>query len=215
MEQDLVGHRERLDHRGALVRDRQQTLVRDDDEGVDLLAQALDALLGLVRAPPALEGERPGDDADRERAEALGRLGDDRGGAGAGAAALAGGDEDHVGALQHLLDLLEVLLGRHAGPTSGSLPAPSPRVKVRPMSSLMSASLINSAWASVLTATNSTPCSPASIMRLTAFTPAPADADHLDHGDEALAWRAHPRSILSLSTQWDHRWSATRTTPAR
>src|SRR5690606_4187621 len=28
-----------------------------------------------------------------------------------GAAALAGGDEDHVGALQHLLDLLAVLLG--------------------------------------------------------------------------------------------------------
>ena len=56
----------------------------------------------------------------------LARLGDDRGGAGAGAAALAGGDEDHVGALQHLLDLLEVLLGRHAGPTSGSLPGAEP-----------------------------------------------------------------------------------------
>ena len=31
--------------------------------------------------------------------------------AGAGAAALAGGDEHHVGALEHLLDLLAVLLG--------------------------------------------------------------------------------------------------------
>ena len=71
----------------------------------------LDALLGLHRAAAALEGERPGDHADGEGAEALGDLGDDRRAAGAGAAALAGGDEDHVGALEHLLDLLAVLLG--------------------------------------------------------------------------------------------------------
>ena len=41
----------------------------------------------------------------------LGDLGDDRGGTGAGAAALAGGDEHHVGALEHLFDLVAVLLG--------------------------------------------------------------------------------------------------------
>ena len=56
-------------------------------------------------------GEGPGHDADGERAEALGDLGDDRGRAGAGAAALARGDEHHVGALDGLLDLLAVLLG--------------------------------------------------------------------------------------------------------
>ena len=44
-------------------------------------------------------------------ADGLGDLGHDRGAAGAGAAALAGGDEDHVGALEHLLDLVAVLLG--------------------------------------------------------------------------------------------------------
>ena len=60
-----------------------------------------------------------------------------------------------------------------ARPTSGSLPAPRPRVRSRPMSSLRSASLISSAWASVLTAMNSTPFNPASIIRLTAFTPPP------------------------------------------
>ena len=37
-------------------------------------------------------------------------LGDDRRAAGAGAAALAGGDEDHVGALQRLLQLVAALL---------------------------------------------------------------------------------------------------------
>jgi hypothetical protein len=41
------------------------------------------------------------------------------------------------------------------------------------MSSFTSASLINSACASVLMAMNSTPFKPASIMRLTAFTPPP------------------------------------------
>ena len=58
-------------------------------------------------------------------------------------------------------------------PTSGSLPAPRPRVSCRPMSSFRSASLINSAWASVLVAMNSTPRRPASIIRLTALTPPP------------------------------------------
>jgi len=41
------------------------------------------------------------------------------------------------------------------------------------MSSFTSASLMSSAWASVLTAMNSTPRSPASIIRLTALTPPP------------------------------------------
>jgi len=58
-------------------------------------------------------------------------------------------------------------------PTSGSLPAPRPRVSWRPMSSFRSASLISSAWASVFAAMNSTLRSPASIIRFTAFTPPP------------------------------------------
>ena len=58
-------------------------------------------------------------------------------------------------------------------PTSGLAPAPRPRVSSRPMSSFTSASLIRRAWASVLMAMNSTPLSPTSIIRLTAFTPPP------------------------------------------
>ena len=53
----------------------------------------------------------PGHNADGQRAHALGHLGDDRRGTGPGPAALAGGDEDHVRALQRLLDLRPVLLG--------------------------------------------------------------------------------------------------------
>jgi hypothetical protein len=57
-----------------------------------------------------LEGEGPRDDADRQRVELAPELGDDGRGAGAGAAALAGGDEDHVGALERLLQLVAALL---------------------------------------------------------------------------------------------------------
>src|SRR6266487_4720793 len=58
-------------------------------------------------------------------------------------------------------------------PTTGSAPAPRPRVACEPMWILTSASHISSAWASVLTAMNSTPVNPASTMRLTAFVPPP------------------------------------------
>ena len=68
--------------------------------------------------------------ADGQRADLLlGDLRDDRRRARAGAAALARRDEDHVGALQRLLDLVAVLLGglqtrrpgrhRRRGPSSG------------------------------------------------------------------------------------------------
>ena len=58
-------------------------------------------------------------------------------------------------------------------PISGSEPAPRPRVISRPMSSFTSASLPSSDCASVLTAMNSTPFRPASIIRLTALQPPP------------------------------------------
>ena len=63
-------------------------------------AQQLDALVGLLRAAGALELERRRDDADGQRAELARDARDDGRRAGAGAAALAGGDEHHVGAAQ-------------------------------------------------------------------------------------------------------------------
>ena len=51
------------------------------------------------------------DDPDGQRSRVPGYLGDDRGGARAGPATLAGRDEDHVGPAQRLLDLRLVLLG--------------------------------------------------------------------------------------------------------
>ena len=72
---------------------------------------SLDALVGRRLAARAFEAERRRDDADGERAELAGDPRDDRRGAGAGAAALAGGDEDHVRAAEGVLDLVVALLG--------------------------------------------------------------------------------------------------------
>src|SRR5919199_2979584 len=58
-------------------------------------------------------------------------------------------------------------------PWTGSPPAPRPRVPRPPMASFLTAVDIWSAWASVLTAMNSTPWTPVSIMRLTALVPPP------------------------------------------
>ena len=63
-----------------------------------------EAELGAARALPALEEEGLGHDADRERALFARELRDDGRRAGAGAAAHAGGDEDHVRAGDALLD---------------------------------------------------------------------------------------------------------------
>ena len=69
-----------------------------------------DARLGLVGTTAALERERAGDDAYRQGTEAAGDTGHDRRAARASAATLTRGHEDHVGALEDLLDLLGVVL---------------------------------------------------------------------------------------------------------
>ena len=110
--QDVVGHPERVDDGGPPLDDLDQPLVRDHDHRVDLLLEGLDALRGAADALRALEIERPRHDPDRQGALLAGRLGDDRRGAGAGAAALARRDEHHVGAAHGLLQLLAALVGR-------------------------------------------------------------------------------------------------------
>ena len=158
----------------APLDDLQQLLVRDDDQGVDLVAQLLDPVERLLHPAPALELERLRHDADGQRADLLlGDLGDHRRGAGAGAAALAGGDEDHVGALQRLLDVVAAL-GRGAGADLGVAAGAEAAGQLLADPELdVGVAVASSACASVLTATNSTPLSPASTMRLTALVPPP------------------------------------------
>jgi hypothetical protein len=98
--QHVVGDPERLHHRRLLVEYGEQPVVGDDDEGVDLLGQRVDALLGGGHPPRALEAERLGDDAHGQRAQLASHARDHRRGTRAGAAALARGDEHHVRALE-------------------------------------------------------------------------------------------------------------------
>ena len=151
----------------------------------------LDARLGLHRAAPALEGERPGDDADGERAEALGDLGDDRGAAGAGAAALAGGDEDHVGALEHLLDLVAVLLGGLAADLGVAAGAEAAGQLAADVELHVGVAHEQRLGVGVDGDELDALAGPASIMRLTALHAAAADADHLDDGEVVLRVAGH------------------------
>ena len=110
--QHVVGAREGfVERRGAGDRG-EEALVGNRDDRVDALAQLVEAALGLQLALAPLEAERLGDDGDGQRAELAGQAGDDRRGAGAGAAAEAGGHEDHVRAVERFDQLVGVLEGR-------------------------------------------------------------------------------------------------------
>ena len=160
-------------HGGLLLDDLEEPVVLDHDQRVDAVAQVLDPDLRLLGAAPPLEAERPGDDADGQRLELAPELGDDRRGARAGAAALAGGDEDHVRALERLLQLVAA----SRAPRRGRRPDRRRRRDRASPSSRCGSSRrrrsSGSACASVLTAMNSTPLRPDSTMRLTAFVPPP------------------------------------------
>src|SRR6266511_916544 len=170
--EDVVGDLERVEHRRRAVEHLEQAVVRDHDRRVALLAQGVDAGFGLRAALRPLELERRRDDADCERTEALRDLRDDRGGAGTGPAALAGSDEDHVRTSEGVLDLVVALLRRLAADPRVGAGAESLR-QVAPDMDLRLPYEICSCCMSVLTATNSTWLMPASIIRLTAFRPAP------------------------------------------
>jgi hypothetical protein len=88
-----------------------------------LAARSAMPRVGVLHAALALEEERPRHDAHRERAHVTRDLRDDRRRAGARAAAHAGGDEDHVRALERVLDalhLLERALLAHVGVRAGA-----------------------------------------------------------------------------------------------
>ena len=76
-----------------------------------MFGQPGDSLLGLAVTLAAFKAKRFGDDAHGEGSHLLGHLRHDRGGAGAGSAAHAGGDEHQISALEGLLQLCPGFLG--------------------------------------------------------------------------------------------------------
>jgi hypothetical protein len=87
-----------------------------------------------MRARPS-NGNGLGDHGHGQDAHLLGHFRHDRGRAGAGAAAHAGGDEHHVGAFQHFGDALAILQ-RGLATDSGFAPAPRPLVTLPPSCSI-------------------------------------------------------------------------------
>ena len=108
----VISDAERIEHGRFLVDNLEKTVVRDDDERVNVLRKKIDALLGLVATSATLERERLRDDTDGQRADFLtSDLGNDGRRARARAAAFTSGDEDHVGLGQSLADLVAGLFG--------------------------------------------------------------------------------------------------------
>ena len=121
-EEDVVGHSESFGDVEVAI--GAEFVVVDDDDGVDMLAEFLDACLSLVAAALAFEGEGTSDDGHDEdflifvvvEVDALCNLSDDRSSAGAGATTHTGGDEEHLGVVgQGILDVGSLVDGGLAG----------------------------------------------------------------------------------------------------
>ena len=80
-----------------------QTVIVDNEHGIDILLHAARSLDGTVDFVHTLEEERYGDDAHREYAFVLGHACNHRRAAGAGAATHACGDENHLDVLGEYL----------------------------------------------------------------------------------------------------------------
>src|ERR1041385_3978927 len=150
--QDLVGPVERFLKRRVALDDGEELLVRDADEGIDLLLHLFDPRLGLRHPLLPFTCERPRHDTDHQRADALRDIRDDRPAAGRAPPPAP---------------------ARRRRGTNAPPPAPRPRVRFFPIWILFGALLRSSDCMSQLIAKKSTPWSRLSIMLLIAFPPPP------------------------------------------
>jgi hypothetical protein len=115
--------------------------------------------MGDAAPAGALEAKRERHHTHRQGLVVTRDLGDDRCGPAARAAPHSGRDEHHVRAGDRVLQLGNAIFG-----------CPLADLRIAPGTEACDSS---SAWGSVFAATNSTPLTPASIIRLTAFPPPP------------------------------------------
>jgi hypothetical protein len=124
----------------------------------------------------------------------VGDLGDHGGGSGAGAAALAGGDEHHVRALDHLVDLVTVRLGgvaTHVGITAGTQPAGEITTDVE-----LDVGIAHQQRLGVgVDGDELNTLQPRVDHAVDSVDAAAADADHLDHGEIVLGRTRHQRYL--------------------
>jgi len=112
--EDVVGRLERLGQCGPLLDDGDEPVVGDHDDGVDVLLEVAEAVVGVGLAARAFDQKRPGADGHGQGAEAPGDLGDDGRCARTRSTAQAAGEEDHIRPVQGHHDLLLALLGGSA-----------------------------------------------------------------------------------------------------
>ena len=106
----VIRDAERIFHGCLAADDAEESLVWDDDHGVDVLAQLFRG--GVRHGGPALpfKLKRLGDDADRQRAQIFRNLRHNRRGARARATSHTGGHEDEVGSIKCGAKILKVFL---------------------------------------------------------------------------------------------------------
>ena len=111
VQQNFVGLLEGVHHGQRRARDRQQALVRDGDQRVNVFTKKRHAAFSVLHALFAFEHEGLGDHTYGEGADFFCDLREHRRCAGSGATAHAGSDEHHVRAAQNLGNLSVVFQG--------------------------------------------------------------------------------------------------------
>ena len=101
--QNIVREAESILQACAFIRDLQETIIRDGDEGVSMFLEFANAYIGGLQTFTALERERTRHNADGQRAAFFCHLCHNGCGACAGPAAHACSDENHIRAFQHVI----------------------------------------------------------------------------------------------------------------
>ena len=111
LHQNLVRLFEGIEDGHLVIGHLKQLVVGDDDQGVDLLPQRLYTRVGLGGATAPFKGKGACHHPDGQGAEGTSDLGHDGRSSRAGATSLTCRDENHVGPLEGLLDVLGMILG--------------------------------------------------------------------------------------------------------
>ena len=112
LQEDVVDHLHHIHQGGIFVHQAQQPVIGHGDDGVGKFLEFLPPRLGIAHPLLGLEVEGLGDDGYGQGAGFLAQFGNHRCCAGPGATAETGGDEDHVGPLEHRLEIFIAFLGR-------------------------------------------------------------------------------------------------------
>ena len=111
MGKDRVGHSESIKKSVFFSDDVENSLIGDNNEGIDLFFQFLNPLFGLDHPAGAFKKKGFGDDGDSQGTDFFGNGGNDGGGTSAGTAAFTGGNKNHVGAGEQIADFIAAFFG--------------------------------------------------------------------------------------------------------